>query len=127
MNFLEFLACITGIVLSLHEGEGTAEDCVLSLGDNTSLLGWLRKSNFTADFEQASHFALARHFAILMADASRCHFSQWFAGKENNVADLLSRDHKQSDALLTKHNSFVYASQVPPEFHVSPLPEELTC
>ena len=62
-----------------------------------------------------------------MADESRCHFSQWFAGKENDVADLLSRDHKKSDALLTKHNSFVYASQVPPEFHVSPLPEELTC
>ncbi len=127
VNYLKFLACIACIVLSLHEGEGAEEDCILSLGDNTSSLGWLRKSNFAADEEQASHSALARHFANLMASESRCHFSQWFAGKENDVADLLSREHEKSDALLTKHNSFVYAAQVPPDFHISPLPEAITC
>ena len=127
INFLEFLACITGIILSLHDGEGAEEDCILSLGDNTSSLGWLRKSNFAADEEQASHSALARHFALIMAGASRCHFSQWFAGKENEVADLLSRDHDKSDDSLTAYNSFVFAAQVSPEFHISPLPEELTC
>ena len=55
INFLEFLACIMGIMISIVAGEGALGDCYLSLGDNTSLLGWLCKSNFTADLERASH------------------------------------------------------------------------
>ena len=51
INYLEFLACIAGILISLYEGNGEAGDCFLSLGDNTSSLGWLRKSNFVADEE----------------------------------------------------------------------------
>ena len=122
INYLEFLACITGIVLSLHEEHGAAGDCFLSLGDNTSSLGWLRKSNFAAEAEQASHSALARHFATTMANHSVCHFSQWFPGKENDAADILSRNHTMPDAKLTKQIKFLYPKQVPPTFRIRPLP-----
>jgi len=53
INFLEFLACIMGIMISIVAGKGALGDCYLSMGDNTSLLGWLHKSNFAADSEQA--------------------------------------------------------------------------
>ena len=126
INFLEFLACIAGIMLSIVKGEGAPGDCYLSLGDNTSSLGWLRKSNFAADTEQASHSALARNFALTMADNSLCHFSQWFPGKENEVADLLSRDHNRSNTALTKHILHLFPKQVSPAFRISPLPREIT-
>ena len=126
INFLEFLACITGIIISLHEGDGASGDCFLSLGDNTSSLGWLRKSNFAADDEQGSHSALARCFALQqVADYNVCHFSKWFPGKENEVADILSRDQTRSDKILTTHIKFVYATQVSAAFQISPIPPEI--
>jgi hypothetical protein len=125
INFLEFLACITGIVISMVDGEGKAGDCYLSLGDNTSSLGWLRKSNFAADTEQSAHSALARVFALLMADWSLCLTSRWFAGKENEVADLCSRNHSRPDEYLTAYIKLVYPTQVSPAFQVSSLPAGL--
>jgi hypothetical protein len=89
INYLEFLACmITGIMcmVSLHDGEGSKGDCFLSLRDNTSLLAWLRKSNFAAEDKHASHSALARAFATTMANQGLCHFSQWFPGKETTLS-----------------------------------------
>ena len=125
INFLEFLACITGIIVSLYEGEGEAGDCFLCLGDNTSSLGWLRKSNFAADDEQGSHSALARAFALQIAEHGVCHFSKWFPGKENEVADVLSRDHEKSDKNLTSYIKFIFAPQVSETFNISPLPPEI--
>ena len=126
INYLEFLACIAGIQISLFEGHGASGDCFLSLGDNTSSLGWLRKSNFAADTDQAAHSALARNFATTMADHGVCHFSQWFPGKDNDAADILSRNHTMSDAHLSTYIKFLYPKQVPPTFRISPLPPEVT-
>ena len=122
INYLEFLACISGIIISLYEGEGARGDCFLSLGDNTSSLGWLRKSNFAADGDQASHSALARDFARLVAEHGVGHFGKWFPGKENEVADVLSRDHTRSDKNLTTYIKFLFAPQVSKTFQISPLP-----
>jgi hypothetical protein len=128
INFLEFLACIAGILISIMEDKPLPGDCYLSLGDNTASLGWLNKSNFdeSEGKEQAAHSGLARYFAMAMAEASLCQGSQWFAGKENTVADLLSRDHVKSDSYLTRYIPLLYKNQVSPEFKVSPLPEEIT-
>ena len=62
INFLEFLACIIGIVLDVFESnEASLGDCYLSVSDNTSLLGWLHHSNFATEGEQTVHSELA-HF-----------------------------------------------------------------
>jgi hypothetical protein len=50
INFLEYLACIIGLRLAIHDGEIDRGDCILILGDNTSSLGWLRKSNFGSSY-----------------------------------------------------------------------------
>jgi hypothetical protein len=125
INYLEFLACITGVMVSLFDGEGSKGDCFLSLGDNTSSLGWLRKSNFTLD-DQASHSALARNFATKMAEHGLCHFSQWFPGKENDAADILSRNCVSTDKQLTRHIKFAYSTQVSTDFRISPLPPAIS-
>ena len=46
INVLEYLAQIIAIWIDILEGKTKQEDCVLALGDNTSAMGWLRRSNF---------------------------------------------------------------------------------
>ena len=61
-RFLEFLACVVGIMLSIEEDDPAAGYCYLSATDNTSAMGWLRKSNFVSDGDHAAHLGLAREF-----------------------------------------------------------------
>ena len=58
------------------------------------IIGYRSKSNFATEGGQSSHSALARAFALHMAERSVCHFSQWFPGKENDATDILFRYHK---------------------------------
>ena len=89
--------------------------------DNTTSAGWLRISNFRedVDFEQAT--ARARRY---MNQEIR-DYSQWFPGNENNVADSLSRNMHLSDTKLTSLLRINYPSQVPRNFHIVPLPNEI--
>ena len=128
INYLEFLTCITGSLLNLFEcgseiPPGSAE---LNIGDNASSLGWLQKSNFADNEEQASHSALACFHMGMMASHTICQCSQWFAGTKNNVADLLSREFSSSDSSLTHAVSNNCHLQIPPGFCISPLPPEIT-
>ena len=52
-------------------------------------------------------------------------FSQWFPGKDNEVADSLSRDMDLSDMELTSHILTNFPSQVPHSFNIVPLPNEI--
>lgn len=128
INFLEFLACVVGYFLAVHDGELAVGDCVLSLADNTSAAGWLRKSNFAPEGEQAAHFGLARELAATALDTGTVLFSQWICGLDNEVADCLSRDDERSDAELTEYILFAYSDsgQIPSTFKVSKLPDELS-
>lgn len=126
INFLEFLTCYIGYCWERYTGGITAGDCIASITDNTSADAWIAKSNFAPDDEaQASHFALARHFAARTLDDHTCLFSQWDCGANNPVADCLSRNHSLDDESLTLHILKSYPKQVPNTFQVSPLPEEL--
>jgi hypothetical protein len=60
-NFLEYLACMIQLICMLVDNKWDRGDCFLSIGDNTSALGWIHKSNFQPETnaEQASHLALA--------------------------------------------------------------------
>jgi len=122
INFLEFLACIMGIMISIVAGKGALGDCYLSMGDNTSLLGWLHKSNFAADSEQALH---SQKLTLSMANNSLCLFNQWFPGKDNEVANLLSCNHHQSNTALMKHILHLIPKQVSPAFQICLIPQEV--
>ena len=45
INILEYLAQIISIWTDAIEGKTQQDDCLLSIGDNTSALGWMRRSN----------------------------------------------------------------------------------
>jgi hypothetical protein len=126
-NFLEFLACVVQILLLLKETNWTRGDCFLSIGDNTSALGWIKKANFDCDDpEQATHIALAREFMSIVMAESIVLYSQWFAGIENTVADTLSRRHDLSNDQLTDFIISNFPEQTPRGFHLRALPPDLT-
>jgi hypothetical protein len=126
INFLEFLACVVGIMLSIEEDDPAAGYCYLSATDNTSAMGWLRKSNFVSDGDRAAHLGLAREFTSELLRRALMNYSQWFAGEGNWVADLLSRDLVLSDHKITTISNSRFPSQVPKSFKVSPLPAKIS-
>ena len=75
--------------------------------DSTTTNGWLKKSNFTddSDDENDSHLAckmdLARSHSLRLLDNDIKEYSQWFAGKFNDVSDALSRDFHLNNKQLT--------------------------
>ena len=46
INILEYLAQVVAIWLDVLENTATHEDCLLCMGDKTSAMGWLMRSNF---------------------------------------------------------------------------------
>jgi hypothetical protein len=127
INFLEFLACVVGIMLSIEEDDPAAGYCYLSATNNTSAMGWLRKSNFVSDDDHAAHLGLAQEFPSELLRRALMNYSQWFAGEGNWVADLLSRDLVSSaDHEITTIINSRFPSQVLKSFKVSPLPAEIS-
>jgi hypothetical protein len=101
LNLLEFLAAFVGVIVESRTGTPwTEEDVMLSQGDSTSAAGWLARSSFNDDCPM--HLAMARSFADFCMIEGIDHYSQWFPGKDNAVADNLSRDFALDDDGITK-------------------------
>ena len=65
------MAEIICIWVDVIEGSVDTCDCCLSLGDNTSAISWLHKSNF-CDESQAAHEEAAEHLAHMCIDVNIC-------------------------------------------------------
>jgi hypothetical protein len=91
LNCLKFLAVLVGVWVEHPVGGPWVEDEVLLYqGDSLSASGWISRSSFGD--ECPLHLATARTMAKYISDHSLQHLLQWFPGKENSVADLLSQD-----------------------------------
>lgn len=135
INLLEYLGQVICIWLDILDGTIEEEDCLLSMGDSTSALGWMRRSNFRAtegteaekNEDWIAKEKVSRKLAQLVLDSNTVLYSQWFAGAHNIIADSLSRD---AYFLLTHaHEAFlriVAPQQVPPNFRIQQLPNEIS-
>ena len=123
-NLLEFLAELICIWIDIKEGRMNTHDCCLSLGENTSAVGWMHKSNF-CDEHQAPHEKAARHLASLCIENDVGIYAQHFKGIWNVVADSLSRDHHIPADILTCLLRYLVPSQIHRDFHISPVPPEI--
>jgi hypothetical protein len=136
-NLLEHLANIASKKWGLSCGLIKKGNCVLTMSDSMISTSWLRKSNFDEDPDCIEDPELARINAAVRNEVCRedaltmmvneiCDYSQWFPGKENVVADSLSRDDDRTDEELT----FIYKTfcpeQVPSHFKIVPLPNKIT-
>jgi hypothetical protein len=114
-------------------------ECILSLGDNSSAVGWLFKSSHV-DPSSLTFDAIqivARKVATIIMDSPHCLASQHIRGKHNVVSDLLSfeksdrgylhplaYDSPADDVLTQRFHSFL-SPQIPRDFAISPLPSEI--
>ncbi|KAI2506084.1 hypothetical protein MHU86_8315 [Fragilaria crotonensis] len=97
------------------------DDVLLSQGDSTSATGWMAKSSFGD--ECPILLAVARELASYLANHQLVHYSQWFPGKENSVADALSRDFELTDEEIVSLVRDNFPEQVPKSFRIVPMPE----
>ena len=142
-NVLEFLGMMVTIWLVLIECEenGSEQECILALGDNTSAIGWLFKSGklpIDSPYYKAVQL-IARKLARLVTGSSHCLASQHIKGDKNTVSDLLSfagdtrgEPHPlapdfPSDSLLTDRFHSCIPQLIPVGFNISPLPNEISC
>jgi hypothetical protein len=90
-NLLEFTAMVINIWLECIDSP-TDQDCILTVGDSTSAIGWLFKSSgfILTSSEYDAHLMVARHLATLLIKHGKCLASQHLRGELNVVADLLS-------------------------------------
>ena len=137
-NLLEFLGMAINIWLSCLEDEAT-ESCILAIGDNTSALGWLHNTSRLDPtwMAHAAHLIVAWKIASLLMKFKCCLGSQHIKGKLNLVADLLSFSGKgrgkphplafddPANDKLTARFLTALPSQVPANFAISQLPDEI--
>jgi len=129
-NLLEHLACIITVWIEILAGRLRRGDCCLSMTDSTTSEGWSRRTNFKEDSEdpiQATvRIEVARSHAWRLLDHGIKDYSQWFPGRDNDVSDALSRDDDRSDEELTRVLKTFVPSQVPQDFNIVPLPNEIS-
>jgi hypothetical protein len=127
-NLLEHMAAVITPWVDIIAGRLSKSDCALSMTDSTTSAGWMRKSNFREEedpLQAAARIEVARSHARRYMNQEIRDFSQWFPGKDNEVADSLSRDMDLSDTELTTHILTNFPSQVPHSFNIVPLPNEI--
>jgi hypothetical protein len=104
-NLLEHLAAIITPWVDILTGRLKEGDCALSMTNNTTSEGWLKKTNFIKDnkelIQATIQLEVARHHTTNYLLRGIQEYSQWFRGANNNVADALSRDDDRSDDELT--------------------------
>ena len=100
-NVLEFLAmAVTLWLVTLEcDAKNLQEECIISLGDNTSAIGWLfraaRVSTDSPCFKPVQ--VIARKVASLVTQSTHCLCAQHLKGQANQVTDWLSCTHQDRD------------------------------
>ena len=109
--------------IDVIEGNLHPEDCILSMTDSSTSEGWHKKTNFKTDpidadcefdpEEAQVHTKISRHFAEICVENKLVHFAQWFAGKENDVSDALSRATTDQMKNLLTFCTYIFPNRCP--------------
>ena len=94
---------------------------MLRQGDSSSAMGgWIAQSSFVDD--DPLHLEIACTMASYLMEHGIAHHAQWFPGKENLVADALSRDFHVDDRALSLMITDCFSSHIPRSFQIISLP-----
>jgi len=145
-NILEFLAMVITIWLLLIEldEQGAEEELILALGDNTSAIGWMVRTNHLKkhDFSYNAANFISRKVAQLLSKSKNFMVSQHVAGKQNQISDWLTFEGEErtetgttipnpiafdcpTNVQLTHRYRSLFPQHVPSSFAISPLPTEV--
>jgi hypothetical protein len=129
INLLEFLAAIVTIHLSItKDPHSTNHPHILAFTDNSSAAGWLYHSTFDP-ITNKCHDDAARYLARLLFTHGATLHPEHIPGKDNDIADSLSRDFHLTDTeiltLLTPQLIHTHP-QGPHTLQISSIPETLS-
>ena len=125
-NLLEFIGSVVQIWLTVgFDPTCQPHSCLLAWTDSSSGAGWLHKSNFD-EHDEDLHDNVARHLARTLIQSSCMLFPQHIQGKQNSVADALSRRFDLSNLQLQSHILSSFPEQVPKNLLIVPLPNEIS-
>jgi hypothetical protein len=100
INLLEFIAAIITIHLSITtDNHSTVHPHILAFTDNSSAAGWLFHSTFNP-IKDKCHDDIARFLARLLFQHNATLHPEHIPGKDNDIADSLSRDFHLTDSDL---------------------------
>ena len=95
-------------------GPWPEDEVLLCQGDSSSASGWITRLNVGDKWP--NHLAIARTMTKYMSDHRLHHYLQWFPGKENSVADVLSRYFWLMDEDVVNFLKQNFAHQIPQGF-----------
>jgi hypothetical protein len=130
-NLLEFLGAIITPWINIIGGRLSPGDCALLMTDSTMAKGWMKKSNFSKagndPIQASTHVNAARKYAQVFLDADVKGYSQWFAGKRNNVADALSQEWQRTNKNLSSILRSLVPNQMLNHFKILQIPSKISC
>jgi hypothetical protein len=118
INLLEFLTQVLQVWVDILEGRTRPGDCILAMGDNTSAMGWMKRSNFREHDESSCDWFVNVKQQVTSKTVL---YTQWFKGESNVGTDCLYLSNKSHETLLKMHTT----PQVPGTLSVRPLPKEI--
>jgi hypothetical protein len=120
------LASVISIWQAILHDRTSAEECFLSLSDNSSAVGWLHKASINPDKNLPLFFA-SRKFAKILLLSNTCIYSQHIPGVSNKIADALSQRFDMSDNSLFSFIHVLCPKMVPPSFKIYPVHPIIKC
>ena len=131
INILEFMAVVITIWLTIlamdikDRGNGMK---ILAQTDNTSALGWLKASskyNKSDRVASAIKEAIGQKLAELLMDADLSIYSQHIPGKDNFIADKLSRDTHETNIEQLSSIQKQWPELAPDNLRIVDLPPQI--
>ncbi len=99
--------------------------------DSTTAKGWMKKMNFSEagddPIQASTRVEAGRKYGQVFLDTDVKGFSQWFAGKRNDVADALSQERQRTNKNLTSILRSLFPNQMPDHFKILPIPRDISC
>jgi len=123
-NCLEFIASIVTVWQAIIQKRSEEEECFLSVGDNSSSVGWLHKASIDPS-KNLPLFLATRKFAEIIINSKSCIYSQHIPGISNTIADALSHRFDLNDDQLTKFLNLSPTPQVQSSYRLSPVHPEI--
>ena len=115
IGLLEYLAQIVSIWFDIYDGDISAKNCTLSMGDSANEIRWVKKSNFLEEEEthhdQSAKIRVLRKLAELAIQNKIKLYSQWLPGALNDI-------------LITFTNTS-FSNLLRLNFRIVPIPKEI--
>jgi hypothetical protein len=122
-NLYEFIGIVVSVWMEDNDGLIPPGSMVLAADDSTSACGWMHHASY--GMNKPVHAKVSNKLVNLVVAGRYGLMPEHFEGDINNISDYLSRRWDLSDDELTSLLIELFPSQIPANFRICPLPNEI--